>query len=118
MRRNKAKDAYVPRRKRPNPGDIDEPTVEEEVVVEEEEVQKPVEQLKGDAAHPFLSVGLIGQPNVGKSSLLNALLQRKVVRASRTPGKTKSLQVSRQLCPVPSWMLTARLHRRFSGTRI
>lgn len=34
-----------------------------------------------------------GQPNVGKSSLLNALLGRKVVRASRTPGKTKTLQV-------------------------
>lgn len=30
--------------------------------------------------------------SVGKSSLLNALLGRKVVRASRTPGKTKSLQ--------------------------
>lgn len=37
-----------------------------------------------------------GQPNVGKSSLLNALLGRKVVRASRTPGKTKTLQV--RLC--------------------
>lgn len=94
MRRNKAKDAYVPRRKRPNPGDIEEMIVEE-VVEEEVEVVKPVvEQLKGDAGHPFLSIGLIGQPNVGKSSLLNALLQRKVVRASRTPGKTKSLQVS------------------------
>lgn len=30
-----------------------------------------------------------GQPNVGKSSLMNALLGRKAVRASRTPGKTK-----------------------------
>lgn len=92
VRRNKAKDAYVPRRKRPNPGDIDEPIVEEVVEEEAEEVKPVVEVLKGDAGHPFLSIGLIGQPNVGKSSLLNALLQRKVVRASRTPGKTKSLQ--------------------------
>lgn len=30
--------------------------------------------------------------SVGKSSLLNALLGKHVVRASRTPGKTKSLQ--------------------------
>lgn len=30
--------------------------------------------------------------SVGKSSLLNALLGKKVVRASRTPGKTKHLQ--------------------------
>ncbi|KAH8930147.1 P-loop containing nucleoside triphosphate hydrolase protein [Atractiella rhizophila] len=41
---------------------------------------------------PFLSIGLIGQPNVGKSSLLNSLVGRKVVKASKTPGKTKHFQ--------------------------
>ncbi|GJE85788.1 P-loop containing nucleoside triphosphate hydrolase protein [Phanerochaete sordida] len=46
-----------------------------------------------DEAEPeFLTVGLIGQPNVGKSSLLNALFGTQKVRASKTPGKTKHFQ--------------------------
>ncbi|KAF6766670.1 GTPase [Ephemerocybe angulata] len=40
----------------------------------------------------ILTVGLIGQPNVGKSSLLNALFGVPKVTASKTPGKTKHFQ--------------------------
>ncbi len=35
----------------------------------------------------YLTLGCCGFPNVGKSSLLNTLVGRKVVSVSRTPGK-------------------------------
>jgi len=46
------------------------------------------ERPKGDAV-PALAV--LGRSNVGKSSLLNALLGTKVARVSQTPGRTQAL---------------------------
>ncbi|CAB3385925.1 Hypothetical predicted protein [Cloeon dipterum] len=37
-------------------------------------------------------IGLVGYPNVGKSSTINSLLQEKKVSVSNTPGKTKHFQ--------------------------
>lgn len=38
------------------------------------------------------TIGLVGYPNVGKSSTINALLTEKKVSVSATPGKTKHFQ--------------------------
>ncbi|XP_014271759.1 large subunit GTPase 1 homolog [Halyomorpha halys] len=40
----------------------------------------------------FVTIGLVGYPNVGKSSTINALLADKKVSVSATPGKTKHFQ--------------------------
>eukprot|EP00057_Strongylocentrotus_purpuratus_P020683 XP_011675157.1 PREDICTED: large subunit GTPase 1 homolog [Strongylocentrotus purpuratus] len=40
----------------------------------------------------ILTVGMVGYPNVGKSSTINALLREKKVPVSATPGRTKHFQ--------------------------
>lgn len=46
-----------------------------------------------DPLHPQkIVVGLVGYPNVGKSSTINSLLGEKRVSVSSTPGKTKHFQ--------------------------
>ena len=41
---------------------------------------------------PSVALGVIGHPNVGKSSIINALTGAKRVSVSRTPGHTKRMQ--------------------------
>ncbi|KAF3309009.1 hypothetical protein TWF173_011519 [Orbilia oligospora] len=45
-----------------------------------------------DSQSRRINVGLVGYPNVGKSSTINALIGAKKVSVSSTPGKTKHFQ--------------------------
>lgn len=40
----------------------------------------------------MITIGVVGHPNAGKSTLINGIFQRKVVSTSKTPGHTKHLQ--------------------------
>jgi len=42
---------------------------------------------------PLPEIAFIGRSNVGKSSLLNALVGRRIAKTSATPGKTRALNV-------------------------
>ncbi|XP_046336310.2 guanine nucleotide-binding protein-like 1 isoform X1 [Haliotis rufescens] len=55
------------------------------------------ETLTDDSGHVryrdgVLTIGCVGYPNVGKSSLINGLVGKKVVSVSKTPGHTKHFQ--------------------------
>ncbi|KZL86779.1 ribosome biogenesis gtpase, partial [Colletotrichum incanum] len=75
---------------------------EVEVEVDDEDTRiLTVEELEGiflshapENAEPGhkLQIGLVGYPNVGKSSTINALIGAKKVSVSSTPGKTKHFQ--------------------------
>ncbi|KAI9746486.1 MAG: hypothetical protein M1818_000199 [Claussenomyces sp. TS43310] len=56
-------------------------------------LQHAPENRDSDAEHPRKTqIGLVGYPNVGKSSTINALVGSKKVSVSMTPGKTKHFQ--------------------------
>ncbi|PYO63758.1 MAG: GTP-binding protein [Chloroflexi bacterium] len=44
-------------------------------------------------AAPLPEIAFLGRSNVGKSSLLNAVAGQRIARTSRTPGKTRALNV-------------------------
>lgn len=51
---------------------------------DEDETKSPLDAI--------VRIGMIGHPNMGKSSLINALMGKKIVSVSKTPGHTKHLQ--------------------------
>jgi ribosome biogenesis GTPase A len=82
-----------------------------------------VESLKKQDAgyHEFtrfqggtLTIGCVGQPNTGKSSLINALMGKKVVSVSKTPGHTKHFQTifltqNVRLCDCPGLIFPSKV---------
>ncbi len=42
---------------------------------------------------PFCGLGLVGRSNVGKSSLINALFGKCLAKTSKTPGRTRSVNI-------------------------
>ncbi|EGO60389.1 hypothetical protein NEUTE1DRAFT_143820 [Neurospora tetrasperma FGSC 2508] len=57
-----------------------------------DELEDILLQYQPEGQDRKLQVGLVGYPNVGKSSTINALIGAKKVSVSSTPGKTKHFQ--------------------------
>lgn len=70
----------------------------------------PQNQSPEEPSKQKTTIGLVGYPNVGKSSTINALLGAKKVSVSATPGKTKHFQTlylspEIMLCDCPGLVL-------------
>jgi ribosome biogenesis GTPase A len=52
----------------------------------------PEDEVAGVKREAIVTIGCVGHPNVGKSSVLNSIIGYKVLSVSRTAGHTKHLQ--------------------------
>lgn len=78
------------------------------------EMSNPSHELYKDGV---LTLGCIGFPNVGKSSVINSLVGKKVVSVSRTPGHTKYFQTyyltpTVKLCDCPGLVFPSRVNKQ------
>eukprot|EP00922_Rhytidocystis_sp_ex-Travisia-forbesii_P004284 GHVS01006221.1.p1 GENE.GHVS01006221.1~~GHVS01006221.1.p1 ORF type:complete len:708 (-),score=181.12 GHVS01006221.1:260-2383(-) len=85
------------------------------MMLKNDEVQTNALKKKDD----FFVVGLVGYPNVGKSSIINSLFGSKKVSISRQPGKTKHFQTLRlpalhlTLCDCPGLVFPSVVTTKF-----
>ena len=55
-------------------------------------VLKQIKGLFAEKGRDWISVGLLGYPNVGKSSIINSLKKKKVCNAAPKAGETRDIQ--------------------------
>ncbi|KAJ2842292.1 hypothetical protein J3B02_005625, partial [Coemansia erecta] len=68
--------------------------------------EKPADGHVETVSGKYVTIGLVGHPNVGKSTVINSIMGRTVVSTSRTPGHTKHFQTihvtpTLRLCDCP-----------------
>mmetsp|Transcript_41817 Transcript_41817/g.91245 ORF Transcript_41817/g.91245 Transcript_41817/m.91245 type:complete len:569 (+) Transcript_41817:39-1745(+) len=63
-----------------------------QVAPEKPALSKEEQDNGAAAAHSRVMLGLVGHPNVGKSSMVNSMMGGKFVSVKATPGHTKTLQ--------------------------
>ncbi len=78
----------------------------------ETETDADADATENEGTKSTITVGTIGHPNAGKSSLINAITGKKVVSVSRQPGHTKIFQTlkineSTILCDCPGLVFPA-----------
>ncbi|KAJ2159728.1 hypothetical protein GGF46_002807 [Coemansia sp. RSA 552] len=81
-----------------------------------EEVGGSDEPSGEQASRRHVTLGLVGHPNVGKSTIINSIVQRSVVSTSRTPGHTKHFQTihvtpTLRLCDCPGLVFPCKIGR-------
>ena len=64
---------------------------EYKISAEDESLSEPKSEIDTEFTAK-LTIGMLGQPNAGKSSLINSLMGKRVVSVSKTPGHTKHFQ--------------------------
>ena len=91
----------------------------EKIVASSEDDNIEKDSISNEAAEmasdQVLTIGTIGYPNVGKSSLINSLMGKRVVSVSKTPGHTKHFQTifinsKIRLCDCPGLVFPSKQH--------